>query len=79
MKRSLALLISAVFLTFAMGALAQDKAPLTLANTIPLPQLHEGDFDHFVVDVAGAGHMVAGDRNDAFNRAVIDFVGPVEG
>jgi pimeloyl-ACP methyl ester carboxylesterase len=27
-----------------------------------------------VVDVAGAGHMVAGDRNDAFNGAVIDFV-----
>lgn len=28
-----------------------------------------------VVDVAGAGHMVAGDRNDAFNDAVIDFIG----
>jgi len=27
-----------------------------------------------VVDVAGAGHMVAGDKNDAFNRAVIDFI-----
>lgn len=27
-----------------------------------------------VVDVSGAGHMVAGDRNDAFNHAVIDFV-----
>lgn len=27
-----------------------------------------------VVDVAGAGHMVAGDRNDAFNAAVIEFV-----
>lgn len=27
-----------------------------------------------VVDVAGAGHMVAGDRNDAFNEAVIEFV-----
>src|SRR4051812_8300353 len=27
-----------------------------------------------VVDVAGAGHMVAGDRNDAFNHAVIDFI-----
>ena len=26
------------------------------------------------VDVSGAGHMVAGDRNDAFNAAVIDFV-----
>jgi pimeloyl-ACP methyl ester carboxylesterase len=27
-----------------------------------------------VVDIAGAGHMVAGDRNDAFNDAVIDFI-----
>ena len=27
-----------------------------------------------VVDVAGAGHMVAGDRNDAFNDAVVEFV-----
>ena len=27
-----------------------------------------------VVDVDGAGHMVAGDRNDAFNDAVIEFI-----
>lgn len=27
-----------------------------------------------VADVAGAGHMVAGDRNDAFSSAVIDFI-----
>jgi pimeloyl-ACP methyl ester carboxylesterase len=26
------------------------------------------------VDVAGAGHMVAGDRNDAFNDAVVAFL-----
>ena len=26
------------------------------------------------VDVAGAGHMVAGDRNDAFTAAVLDFL-----
>jgi pimeloyl-ACP methyl ester carboxylesterase len=25
------------------------------------------------VDIGGAGHMVAGDRNDAFSQAVIDF------
>jgi peroxiredoxin len=25
-------------------------------------------------DVAGAGHMVAGDRNEIFNRAILDFV-----
>jgi non-heme chloroperoxidase len=27
-----------------------------------------------IVEVAGAGHMVAGDRNDAFAGAVVDFV-----
>jgi hypothetical protein len=26
------------------------------------------------VDVADAGHMVAGDRNDAFSTAVLDFL-----
>ena len=26
------------------------------------------------IDIAGAGHMVAGDRNDAFTRAVVDFL-----
>lgn len=26
------------------------------------------------VDVSGAGHMVAGDRNDAFSNAVVDFL-----
>ena len=25
-------------------------------------------------DVSGAGHMVAGDRNDLFTRAVLDFL-----
>jgi non-heme chloroperoxidase len=28
-----------------------------------------------LVDVAGAGHMVAGDRNDAFTAAVVEFLG----
>jgi pimeloyl-ACP methyl ester carboxylesterase len=31
------------------------------------------------VDVADATHMVAGDRNDAFTRAVLDFAGPLLG
>lgn len=30
-----------------------------------------------VADINGAGHMVAGDRNDLFNAAVIDFLGRV--
>ena len=27
-----------------------------------------------MVDVSGAAHMVAGDQNDAFSQAVIDFL-----
>jgi pimeloyl-ACP methyl ester carboxylesterase len=27
------------------------------------------------VDVSDAGHMVAGDRNDAFTAAVVEFLG----
>ncbi len=37
-------------------------------------ELHELIPHAEIVDVTGAGHMVAGDRNDAFNRAVVDFV-----
>jgi pimeloyl-ACP methyl ester carboxylesterase len=32
-----------------------------------------------MVDVAGAGHMVAGDRNDLFNDAVVTFLESVHG
>lgn len=32
-----------------------------------IPHIH-------VVDIGGAGHMVAGDRNDAFNDAIIRFL-----
>jgi len=62
-KRSLALLVLVAFVTFAIGALAQDKSPLTLSNTIALPQLHDGDFDHFVVDVAGNRLFATAEEN----------------
>ncbi len=35
-----------------------------------LEMVREGE----MVDVAGAGHMVAGDRNDAFNDSVVEFL-----
>jgi pimeloyl-ACP methyl ester carboxylesterase len=28
-----------------------------------------------LIDVSGAGHMVAGDKNDVFADAIIDFLG----
>lgn len=48
-----------------MSDIVSDEGVRELRELIPHAE---------VVDVAGAAHMVAGDRNDAFNAAVIDFV-----
>ena len=48
-----AMILSAVVLLLAIGALSQGKAPLQLLHSTPLPELHDGDFDHFTADVAG--------------------------
>src|SRR5690349_13060321 len=37
----------------AVSLWASDSTPLKLIQTISLPQLHEGDYDHFAVDLAG--------------------------
>ncbi|HVC00236.1 MAG TPA: YncE family protein [Candidatus Dormibacteraeota bacterium] len=42
-----------LFLALAVCARAQNKAPLKQVAAIPLPALHEGDFDHFTVDLQG--------------------------
>jgi pimeloyl-ACP methyl ester carboxylesterase len=42
----------------------QDRAEAFLTR---FPQIE-------FVDVAGAGHMVAGDRNDVFAEAVVEFL-----
>lgn len=41
-----------LLLTLAAQAIAQDKPPLKLVTTIPLPGF-SGDFDHFAVDLKG--------------------------
>ena len=53
MKRFLALFVAAMIVFFAVAASAQSKPPLRLLQTIPLPDLKPGDFDHFAVDLAG--------------------------
>ena len=58
------------FVTFiAMGTLAvcltaQDRTPLKLVATIPLPGLHDGDFDHFAPDVAGHRLFLTAEENE---------------
>jgi hypothetical protein len=63
MKRSVsALLALAACLPFALAA--QEKAPLKLIATIPLPGLKDGDFDHFAPDVDGHRLFLTDEQND---------------
>ena len=52
-----------------MSDIVSDESVRELRELVPHAE---------IVDVADAGHMVAGDKNDVFNAAVVDFVGRVE-
>jgi DNA-binding beta-propeller fold protein YncE len=65
MKRFLAFLTAAIVIFFAVAASAQSKPPLRLLQTIPLPDLKEGDFDHFAVDLAGNRMFLTAEANNA--------------
>src|ERR1700736_499064 len=56
--------IAALLLLLGVSAKAQDGAPLKLADTIPLPGLKDGDFDHFAPDVEGHRLFLTGEEND---------------
>jgi DNA-binding beta-propeller fold protein YncE len=63
MKRAL-FFILILFFAVAAGLPAQEKPPLKLVETIPLPGLHDGDFDHFTPDVDGHRLFLTGEEND---------------
>src|SRR6266699_3565080 len=53
-----------VLLLFAIPLLrAQHSAPLKLIQSIPLPGLKEGDFDHFAVDLDGQRLFLTAEAN----------------
>ena len=60
-KTSLAI----IFIASAIGAAGQAKAPLILLQSIPLPALHDGDFDHFAVDLASHRLFLTAEKNAA--------------
>lgn len=70
MKKIVPLLFS-VFLLFAIMAQSQADEPLKLVQTIPLPGLHDGDFDHFTLDGPGQRLFLAAEQNSAIE--VIDL------
>lgn len=61
----------AAFLSFALRAHAQVPGPLKLVQTIPLPGLKDGDFDHFALDAAGQRLFLAAEENSTI--VVIDL------
>ena len=52
MKNSRAIFVLAFLLVSTLGLSAQQAA-LKLSHTTPLPELKDGDFDHFIADVEG--------------------------
>jgi DNA-binding beta-propeller fold protein YncE len=52
-----------LFVPLAFSLQAQQKAPLKLVETIPLPGLKDGDFDHFAPDVDGHRLFLTAEEN----------------
>jgi len=48
-----------------MLARGQEKGPLSFVQSIPLPALHDGDFDHFAVDLASHRLFLTAEKNAA--------------
>jgi len=65
MKRTLAILFT-LSMSLPLVAAAQEKIPLKLVATIPLPGLKDGDFDHFAADVDGHRLFLTAEENDKF-------------
>ena len=63
MNKSRVMILSFLLLVLASGVWAQEKPVLQLLHTTPLPDLHEGDFDHFTPDVAGNRLFATAEEN----------------
>jgi DNA-binding beta-propeller fold protein YncE len=63
MKRALFFMFALV-VALTASARAQNPAPLKLVATIPLPGLHDGDFDHFAPDIAEHRLFLTGEENE---------------
>src|ERR1700756_2309286 len=63
MKRTLSVLFT-LLMSLPFLAAAQEKTPLKLVATIPLPGLKDGDFDHFAVDLDGHRLFLTAEEND---------------
>jgi DNA-binding beta-propeller fold protein YncE len=65
--RLMSRLLSVGMLLFASVIVVwgQQKEPLSFVQSIPLPALHDGDFDHFAVDLGGHRLFLTAEKNAA--------------
>ena len=65
MNKLRTMILGGVFVAsvFSAGAGAQEKAPLKLLQSITLPDLKDGNFDHFAVDVDGNRLFLTAEEN----------------
>ena len=71
LKRIIVILLASVVLLSGLNIHAKEREPLVFVRTIPLSELHDGDFDHLAVDISGRRLFVAAEENSAVD--VIDL------
>ncbi len=72
MKRFIVILFASVVLLSGLNVHAKEREPLVFVRTIPLSELHDGDFDHLAIDIPGHRLFVAAEENSAVE--VIDLL-----
>ena len=65
MRRLRLVSVGALLFASVMLARGQEKGPLSFVQSIPLPALHDGDFDHFAVDLASHRLFLTAEKNAA--------------
>src|SRR3984893_5591379 len=63
MNRVKVLILAGAIVGMLTTAKCQDKTPLKLLQSIPLPDLKDGDFDHFAVDLEGNRLFATAEEN----------------
>ena len=65
MRKLRLLIVGSLLFASAVGVRGQQKEPLSFVQSIQLPSLHDGDFDHFAVDLVSHRLFLTAEKNAA--------------
>ena len=63
LSKARVMIVIAAVIVLAVKGWAAEKQPLKLIKSVPLPSLHDGDFDHFTVDLPSKRIFSAAEEN----------------